>query len=277
AAAILLGAIVYPSWQYAYHFTHLGCAGPRESLQAQGYASDPVIFDTPRGYQLRGWLTQGDRFPEVVIIALPGASGNTWYALPNAAILAGAGYSTLVYEHRSCADPALLHSGGYLEADDLVSAAQYLRTRPDIKHVGVLGLSAGGTAALLAAAKEQDIEAVVAAGGFSSLKEDVLPTQVTYSPIDWIARRLVLAFVGFQVGTAPRNISPVAHIEQISPRPILLIYGEYEANHGEALYAAAGDPKDLWIVPGVGHGGYEVAFPDEYEKRIVSFFQSVFD
>jgi pimeloyl-ACP methyl ester carboxylesterase len=274
AAAIMavggyFGAI---SWQYASAFTHTGCRGTHDSLNAWGYPSQPIASATGRGYQLRGWLTRGARFPDIVIVVLPGLSGNTQPALTDAALLAKAGYSTLIYEHRSCANPALLHSGGYLEADDLVSAVQYLRSRSDVHHVGVLGFSAGGTAALLATAKDTDIEAVVGIGGFSSLEDDALAVRPGSSRADWIVRRLFLVSLGLQLGVLPGAVSPVAQIERISPRPVFLIYGQYEEQHGKALYAAARDPKQLWIVPGVGHGGYQQAYPDDYERLIVGFF-----
>jgi pimeloyl-ACP methyl ester carboxylesterase len=279
AAAIMTlgGYFATIAWQYAYQFTHTGCRGTRDSLNAQGYPSEPIVFATARGYQLRGWFTRGARFPGVAIVVLPGLSGNTQLALPDASLLAKAGYSTLIYEHRSCANPALLHSGGYLEADDLVSAVQYLRSRSDVHHVGVLGFSSGGTAALLATAKDPDIEAVVALGGFSSLEDDALAARPGSSRADWIIRRLFLVSLGLQLGVLPGAVSPVAQIEHISPRPVFLIYGEYEAQHGKALFAAARDPKQLWIVPGVGHGGYRQAQPDEYERLIVGFFGWAFN
>jgi hypothetical protein len=30
----------------------------------------------------------------------------------------------------------------------------------------------------------------------------------------------------------------------------------------------------LWVVPGVGHGGYIQAWPEEYEARVISFFDA---
>lgn len=56
--------------------------------------------------------------------------------------------------------------------------------------------------------------------------------------------------------------------------PVLLIYGEHEAGEGHAWeqYQAAGEPKALWIVPGCGHGGYPQVAPEEWEQRVVAFF-----
>ena len=41
---------------------------------------------------------------------------------------------------------------------------------------------------------------------------------------------------------------------------------------GEAIFAAAGEPKALWLIPGAGHSEGATAAPDEYRRRIVAFF-----
>ena len=67
-------------------------------------------------------------------------------------------------------------------------------------------------------------------------------------------------------------------IEQIGPRPILLIYGELEADAGHAReqFSRAGAPSDLWILPNCGHGEYLQTAPVEWEYRVVSFFDRAF-
>jgi dipeptidyl aminopeptidase/acylaminoacyl peptidase len=271
--AVLLGL----SWLYAWAFTHIPCAGNTTWLDDPSLRSEEVEFRNPDGVVLHGWLVLGEEHKETGIIVLPGATGNTQLALPDALVLLRAGYSTLVFEHRTCADAASMHSGGYLEAADLVLAAEFLKARPEIQRVGVLGFSTGGSAAILAAAQTQDIDAVVAMGGFSSLADDVLEPEIDRGFLDRTSRTLILFFIGYQLGIDPDLVSPVDQVEQISPRPILLIYGEEERRPGEMLFEAAGDPKGIWIVPNTGHGGYEAADPEEYQSRIVTFFQRSFD
>jgi hypothetical protein len=87
---------------------------------------------------------------------------------------------------------------------------------------------------------------------------------------------LVLTLYRLQVGLSSDVLEPVDAISLISPRPVFLIYGEYEASKGEALYAQASQPKKLWIVPGIGHGGYQAAHPQDYESQIINFFDSHF-
>ena len=65
-------------------------------------------------------------------------------------------------------------------------------------------------------------------------------------------------------------------IGEIAPRSVFLIYavpgqgGEAELN--ETFYEAAGEPRELWLVPGAGHTGGIEAQPEEYERRVVGFF-----
>jgi len=273
----ILGILFILAGGYAYLLAHVGCIGTHDSLESRGYISEPVEFKTDEGYSIRGWFTRGSRLPEVVIIVLPGMSGDTQLALADSKVLADAGYSTLIYEHRSCSDPELLHSGGYLEADDLLSAVEFLESRGDVRHIGVLGFSTGGTAALLAAAETQRIEAVIAEGAPAKFLKDAQFKLGTTNPVEGLLHSLVLALYRLQVGLPSDVLEPVEAIGHISPRPVFLIYGEYEASKGEVLYAQAGQPKKLWIVPGVGHGGYQAAHPQDYESQIINFYNNHFN
>lgn len=274
AALIMLTA--GSAWLYTSALLHPGCQGDRSSLEMAGFASEPVEFASRDGPVLRGWYTAGDSRPQTAIIVIPGHAGNSSFAVPEASILAQAGFSTLIFEHRSCADPSLAASTGYYEAYDLLGAVNYLKSRPDVEHIGALGFSEGGTAAILAAPQDTALEAIVAMGGYDSLVSDILDLDSNLGPLDRVVRRLVLISTSLQLGIPAQASSPVSVIDKIAPRPILLIYGEYEAEPGQALYLAAGEPKDLWIVPGAGHGGYQQAAPEEYERRIVAFFEEAF-
>ncbi len=275
ALALLLAVAVTTARAYTHAVLHPGCIGDRASLAESGYPAEAVAFPSHSGPTLRGWFTPGSAHPEIVVVVVPGHGGNSSAALPDAQVLADAGISTLVYEHRSCADPALAASTGPDEAQDLLGAVDFISALPGVQHIGVMGFSEGGTAALLAAEQDHRIKAVVAMGGYDSLRSDVLDADSPQPLYVRVERRLVLWMLPLE-GVRVRDASPVDHIAQISPRPLLLIYGEYERANGDALFAAARDPKDLWIVPGTGHGGYQHAAPDEYSRRVVTFFADAF-
>jgi fermentation-respiration switch protein FrsA (DUF1100 family) len=75
-------------------------------------------------------------------------------------------------------------------------------------------------------------------------------------------------------GVSLDKLSPLNAIHRIAPRPILLIYGADEPSLAGAYeqQRAAGDNAELWVVEGADHGGYLTAAPEEYERRIVEFF-----
>ena len=70
------------------------------------------------------------------------------------------------------------------------------------------------------------------------------------------------------------NMPLLTYIQEISPRPILLIHGEnaHSRYFSEAAYEAAAEPKELLIVPGASH----VDLYDQVEKipfdKMASFF-----
>ena len=68
----------------------------------------------------------------------------------------------------------------------------------------------------------------------------------------------------------------VDRIGRIAPRPVLLVYADPgmggEATRQPKYFAAAGEPKTVWKVPGSRHTGGIDARPAEYEQRVVAFF-----
>ena len=66
-------------------------------------------------------------------------------------------------------------------------------------------------------------------------------------------------------------------VAQISPSAAFFVYGEegqaVEETVNVPYFEAAGEPKELWEVPGAGHTGGLDAQPAEYERRVVGFFE----
>lgn len=55
----------------------------------------------------------------------------------------------------------------------------------------------------------------------------------------------------------PVPVSPAVAAAQVTPTPLLIVHGDrdpyFPLDHAQDLYAAAGEPKELWIEPGYGH------------------------
>jgi fermentation-respiration switch protein FrsA (DUF1100 family) len=198
-------------------------------------------------------------------------------------MLANHGYGVLLLDMRgqgeSEGDP---NAFGWGSSEDLDAAVAFLQDRPDVGagRIGGLGLSVGGELLLESAAGNTALRAVVSEGaGWRSVRESFArkgPSQLELwlqAPTDAVltAATVVLS------GTAPPPALDEL-VAEIAPRPVYLIYGE-QGDGGEraltpAYYDAAGQPKSVWEVPGAGHTGGLDAQPDEYERRVVGFFDA---
>ncbi len=241
-----------------------------------GLPYEPRAFSSRDGLVLAGWW-----FPRPddrrIIIGCHGYRGSKSDLLGIAALFWRHGYNVLLFDHRghgeSAPAPITL---GYAEVADLSAAIDTALQRVPGGRVGVIGFSMGAAVAILTAAHDPRIRAVVADSAFARQSEVVAwrlrqATHLPPGPILAVADRLLKQRAGFRF----RDVIPEAVIGQIAPRPILLIHGRYDrtvpVSHAYRLYAAAGQPKDLWVAP-AGHCG--VYFLDRalYSQRIRQFF-----
>ena len=159
--------------------------------------------------------------------------------------------------------------------EDLLAGAAYLQQRPEVdaSRVGALGFSIGGEMLLRAAAQSDTIHAVVSEGAGESVGE---------TDVAGIARLLVdpsQAVMKAATAIFSNHMPPPPIVDRmgaISPRPVLLIYADPgiggESTRQPEYFAAAGEPKSIWEVPGADHTGGLDAEPAEYERRVVGFF-----
>jgi len=64
-------------------------------------------------------------------------------------------------------------------------------------------------------------------------------------------------------------------VGRIAPRPLFLVYARH-GQGGEELnpvfYEAAREPKEIWEIQTGSHTGGIEAEPEEYERRVIGFF-----
>ena len=260
---------------YITLFTHISCVRPERTPAAIGLTRfEDVAFQTPDGVTARGWYVPASN--EAVIVLVPGLGGVRDGMFDDAAMLARQGYGVLMYDSRICNVPGSRDTLGYVETNEFLGAVEYLARR-GVKHIGALGFSEGGVIVIRGAARDERVQAIVSEGGFHDLAQHMLRGGHTSPLRRWIEWQVML-FYRLDTGVDPARVSPVTDIGRIGPRPILLIYGENEAQDGGApwLYNAAREPKELWLVPGAGHGGYAQIAPQAYARRVSSFFEKAF-
>lgn len=203
--------------------------------------------------------------------------------LPWAAFLHRAGFSVFTYDMRGVGQSGGASTLGVLETDDLVSVVDYLASRPDVDHsrIGALGFSLGGAVSVLAAAHDPRIKAVVDDSGLADIREWVNPgiwsgLPHPADPLSYLSLKLS----SLRTGTDILSFRPVSEIAHISPRPILIIQGTADTtvpvSEGRQNYAAALQPKQLWMISGAGHGQALAREGTRYTDRTVTFFRAAF-
>lgn len=253
-----------------YFLLHPSCGETRETPGDYGLAWEDVVIEASAGGQFSGYFVPGTN--GAVIIMPPAYGGGRGSRLAEASVLARHGYAVFTYESRRCADMGA-HSLGYKETREVADALDYVQGRDDVDadRVGLLGFSSAGATSVMAAAQLPAIQAVVAEGGYGDFAAETLGhSNPLEAYVSWTMRLSYRLLTGVDVD----KLSATDAIPNVAPRPVLLIYGSTEASlkGARSQLAAAQGCAELWIVEGAGHGNYHEVAPDEYETRVVDFF-----
>lgn len=244
---------------------------------------DDVTFPTRDGLTLAGRFFPGST--KTTIILSHGYGDDQDQMIPWADFLNRAGFSVFTYDMRSRGQSAgSVVTLGAKEQIDLISAVDYLVTRPDVDptRIGALGVSLGGSVTILAAAKDKRIAAIVDDSGFSAASNVIATSFQKFLGIPAFPfAPVTIQFAEWRTGASVNQVRPVNVIGSISPRPIFIIHGTADTlvppKNSEQNFAAAKQPKEIWWVPGAEHAGARTLDPAEYELRVIQFFHQSLD
>ncbi|GAA0361545.1 alpha/beta fold hydrolase [Actinoallomurus spadix] len=145
-----------------------------------------------------------------------------------------------------------------LDVDAAVRHARHLGYR----RVGLVGFSMGGAVVVRHAALRGGVDAVAAVSAPARwYYRDTKPMRRVHWAIERRSGRLAARLVkrtriaGGSWATVPS--APHEVVGRIAPTPLLIVHGDRDpflpVEHAEQLYAAARDPRELWIEAGYGH------------------------
>ncbi len=244
-----------------------------------GAPFETVHFAAPDGLRLAGWLMTHAHASATVVMA-SGYRDRKTSLLPIAAGLWKQGFNVFLFDFRNEGDSQMdsAQTMGWRERQDMTAALDEAARRVPGTRIGVLGWSMGAAVSILVAANDQRIAAVVADSAYAVQThaiahnfQQALPLPAF--PFVPLAELFVLARARYR----PSRVRPEDAIGQIAPRPILIIHGEEDdmcpIDDAHRLFARAGEPKQLWLLPKARHVGAYFADPDAYITRVGAFFR----
>lgn len=271
--AALLFLPLLLGFAFSWGVTYMPCSGgaglPPENAERVTFESSEL------GQPVRAVYAPGANGVTLIIPPTGGSAVDYWR--PEYRRLHDYGYGILNYESRRCMGHPI--SLGYREVGEVGDALAYLESRGDVDmtRVGVYGFSTSGATSIMAGARYPQLAVVMASGGYADLHDYTVNQMREH----WFGDLYLFGMVnGYRLltGLELTVLSPISVIDQIAPRPLLLIYGSREPSlaGGRDQLAAAGVNAELWEVPGAGHGNYYASAPDEYERRVIDFLDTAF-
>ena len=289
---LVVGFYGYVSYSMASGVTKLDRSPLDGHPTEYGLPYENVAF-SPRGDKwddivLRGWIIEQERLAgqgdELTVILVHGLNRNRTGddALALARRLFDRGFNVLLFDMRGHgeSDGDRL-SAGYFEKWDVLGAYDFLVQRgASPGGIGLLGWSLGGATALLSAAEEPAIKAVVADSSFADV-HDLIAQETARATVfpQWVVPVFVpgmkiisRVLYGIDVGAVvPEKAAGTLGY------PILVIHGEADdrvpAEQSVRIHASAPVGSELWLAPGSEHADAVIDAPDEYVERVDAYFR----
>jgi uncharacterized protein len=262
AAPVTFILLIFPI-AFPYGYTHTGSTTTMPDL---GAGEQPAAVTTSDGLELEAAYIPSKNRAAMIVYA--GATRTD-----HVRMFARHGYGVLLLSPRGqgASEGDIVRWAG---DTDLLAGAEYLRSRPDVDpgRIGAIGFSIGGEQLLEAAARSKAIRAAVSEGAGGRVGET--DASGPLKPL------VDLAMLVMTTSTSVfQNHGPHPRLEGrvglIAPRSVFFVYavpgiGEEDVRQPQ-FYAAAGEPKAIWHVPGSDHTGGLEAQPAEYERRVITF------
>jgi uncharacterized protein len=234
-----------------------------------------VKIESQSGATLAGWFVPGKPGAGAVVL-MHGVRGTRTQMLGHADFLSRAGYSLLLFDFQAHGESAGEQiTFGHLESRDAQAAVNYVRRRLPGEKVGVIGVSLGGAAALLAS-PELDADALVVEMVYSNIHR-AIANRLAMNLGGWaeVMTPLLCRQLKPRLGVDEHELCPAERVREVTSP--LFVIGCAEDRHTKLeetrqLFDAAREPKQLWVIEGAAHVDPHTVAKEEYERRVLEFF-----
>ena len=261
------------------------------SMRLRAFVRHPGDLDLPyqeveiqsdSGYLLRGWFVPPpERSDGRVGIFVHGANASRYQALENGAkFWHHRGYGLLMMDLSGRGSS----EGEYItytvnERLDVTAMLRWARSRPGIdpRRVVVFGTSSGASAAIYAAASDDELPALALDAPYGDLWE-AAGSMVSSRGGPGVLRYPLFLAVRWRTGIDMAGVRPADVITDVKA-PVLFVHGDADRQilltHSETMHQArreAGLESELWVLPGGEHGFDNYPPEGIFWNRILDFF-----
>jgi pimeloyl-ACP methyl ester carboxylesterase len=235
---------------------------------------------------LAGWYIPAGNGADpaaATVVLAHGWSSNKSQLLDRAAMLHDT-YNLVLFDFRNHGQSGeTATTQGVREARDLRAVLDWLEASKAPADVAVLGVSMGGASALLEAAGDPRVAALVVESTHATLANAVQARlERSGYPLAMPGSWAVLLGTLLRTGEDASTADPAQAIASLDERPVLLVYGGADDaiadDDGETLRAAAdeaGSPVELQICPDAGHAESAEVCAEAYRGWVLGFLDRV--
>lgn len=240
-----------------------------------GFHAATVSIPGPQHAVAGWWVDQRGDSP--VVLLLHGIRSDRASMVPRARRLIAQGFSVLLIDLQGHGEtPGEWITLGAQESVDVDAALEWIRGQAPGRRVGVLGCSLGG-AALLLRNPPDGVDAVVLEAVFPRITQAIENrVRIRLGPLAPLIAPLLWMQLPPRLHLSPRDLEPIRFIHRLNA-PVLVAAGAEDRHtplsESRELFAAAAEPKELWVVPGAGPEDLLACDPDGYDARVMAFLR----
>ncbi len=242
-----------------------------------GWDAEPVSIAEAPGEAVAGWFLQGEPGHGCVLL-LHGIRSDRRQMLGRAAFLHAAGHCVMLIDlpaHGESTGARIAF--GHREARAVATALRQLRQRMPQERIGVVGVSLGAVAFVLAEDRPA-VHAVVLESMVPTLHEAVSNRlRMRWGEAGTLLTPLLLGQMPLWLGVGADRLRPIDRMDALGA-PVFIVSGTRDRHttieQTRRLHAAATPPKLLWEVDGAGHVDLHAFARSAYETRLLAFFRA---
>lgn len=240
-------------------------------------ACENIEFPSDSGTTIKGWILEGEKGKGAIVL-MHGVRANRLALIDRMKFLHKAGFSVLAFDFQASGESEGKQiTFGYLENKDAEASVKFIKEKLSDEKIGVIGISMGGAAFLLSKNMPKT-DALILEMVYPTMQkaiENRLNLWLFHGAYN-LSPLLTLQFP-MRLGVSVDDLRPIDKISNLNI-PLLIIAGENDQHttleESKQLFAAANEPKELWIVSNAKHEDLFKVAPTDYEKRVTTFFQN---